>query len=169
MELFHIIAILITLVAVFAYVNYRFLKMPMSIGLMMMSLIVSLGLIILDKLGLPAKSYADQLIGSIDFSKVMLEGMLGLLLFAGALHVNINDLAERKLEISIFSTLGVIFSAFLISSAVYGLSYWSGLNLRIIDCLLFGALISPTDPIAILGILKKAGVGRSLKIKIVGE
>ncbi len=169
MNPYHTTAILITLTALFAYVNHRLIKMPMSIGLMLMSLLVSLGVMLSDKLGVPAAHYADQLVNSIDFNEVLMKGMLGVLLFAGALHINLNDLAEQKLEISIFATLGVIVSTFLVSTAVYALSAVLDLKMRFIEALMFGALISPTDPIAVLGILKKAGAPKSLEIKIAGE
>jgi len=168
-EAFNIIAVLITIAAGFAYVNYRFIKMPMSVGLMLMSLLASLLLLMMDQAGIPVGAYADKMVRSIDFSRVLLEGMLGLLLFAGALHVNINDLAEQKLEVGIYATLGVLTSTALVGSAVYGLSQWAGFGLGLADCFLFGALISPTDPIAVLSILKKAGVPKSLETKISGE
>ncbi|MBW2219973.1 MAG: sodium:proton antiporter, partial [Deltaproteobacteria bacterium] len=112
---------------------------------------------------------ADQMVTGIDFSKVLLDGMLGLLLFAGALHVNLDDLAEHGLEISIFSTFGVLTSTFLVGSVVYGLNSLLGWQLRPVHCFLFGALISPTDPIAVRGIMKKAGAAKSLETKISGE
>ncbi len=169
MEPISAIAILVTLAAAFAYVNHRFLHIPMTIGLMLMALLLSLLLMAGDRLGLPASIFAEKLVGNIDFPKLLLEGMLGMLLFAGALHVNLNDLADNKLEIFIFATLGVLSSTFLVGSAIYGLSNLAGFGLRFIDCLLFGALISPTDPIAVLAILKKAGAPKSLETKIAGE
>ena len=110
MDPFNAIAILMTITAGFVYVNHRFVRLPMSIGLMLMSLLISVFILILEIFGVSASLQADQMVTSIDFSKVLLEGMLGLLLFAGALHVNLDDLAEHKLEISIFSTLGVLTS-----------------------------------------------------------
>jgi len=169
METINAIAILITFAACFAYINHRFIRIPMSIGLMLMSLGVSAGLILLDRFGLPARIYADQLVKSIDFNKVLMEGMLGLLLFAGALHVNINDLTEQKLEIGLFASLGVLTSTILVGMTAYLLSLWVGAGLRLVDCLLFGALISPTDPIAVLGILKTVGAPKNLETKIAGE
>lgn len=169
MEPINAIAVLVTFAAIFAYVNHRFINMPMSIGLMGLSLLMSLLLILMDHCGLPVKQYADQLVGGIDFNMVLMEGMLGLLLFAGALHVNLNDLAEQKLEISIFATLGVLASTLLVGSAIYGIGLRMNLGLRFVECLLFGALISPTDPIAVLSILKKAGVPKPLETKIAGE
>ena len=169
MDPINAIAILITLATVFVCINYHFLKVPTSIALMLMSLGMSLSLILMDQFGLPVRTYADQLVGSIDFTKVLLKGMLGLLLFAGALHVNINDLTEQKLEIGIYASMGVITSTVLVGLAVYVLSCWIEPGLRPVDCFLFGALISPTDPIAVLGILKKAGAPKSLETKIAGE
>lgn len=169
MAAFQAISILITLAAIFAYFNHRYMKMPMTIGLMMMSLIVAIGLIILDYMGFPVKDVADRMIRDIDFSRFLLDGMLGFLLFAGALHVNLDDLAEHKLEISIYSTLGVLASTLLVGSTIYGLSHWFGLGLRLVDSLLFGALISPTDPIAVLRILKKVGASRQIQTTISGE
>jgi len=169
MEPFNTIAILITLAAGFAYINHRFIRIPMSIGLMLMSLLVSLGLMLLERMGLPVRIYADQLVRSIDFSKVLLDGMLGLLLFAGALHVNLNDLTEQKLEIAIYASFGVLTSTVIVGFAVYELSRWLGLDLRFAECLLFGALISPTDPVAVIAILKSAGAPKSLEAQIAGE
>lgn len=169
METIHTIAILLTLAALFTFINHKFIHIPMSIGLMLLSLIVSLCLMVLDTFGLPVAMYAERLVAGIDFNKVLMEGMLGLLLFAGALHVNLNDLAEQKIEVGIFATLGVISSTLLVGYAAYGLSSVMGLGLRLIDCLVFGALISPTDPIAVLSILKKANAPKSLELKIAGE
>ncbi len=170
MDPINAIAILITLAAGFAFLNYHFVKAPMSIGLMLISLGVFLGLLLTDQfMDLSVRDYADMLVKSIDFRKVLLEGMLGLLLFAGALHVDVNDLAEQKLEIGIFASVGVMLSTGLVAMAVYGLSRLFGAGIEPVVCLLFGALISPTDPIAVLGILKKAGAPKNLEIKIAGE
>ncbi len=169
MNPFDAIAILMTITAGFAYVNHRYIRLPMSIGLMLMSFVISLMLLLMEKFGIPVSIQADQMVTGIDFSKILLEGMLGLLLFAGALHVNLDDLAEQKLEISIFSTLGVLASTFMVGSAVYGLSSLMEWNLLPVHCFLFGALISPTDPIAVLGIMKKAGAPKNLETKIAGE
>ncbi|MBU2547011.1 MAG: sodium:proton antiporter [Proteobacteria bacterium] len=169
MEPLYVIAVLITLAALLAWLNDRFLGLPMNIGLVLMSLGVSLVLLALEAWGLPVRAGAGAFVRGIDFGKVLLEGMLGLLLFAGALHVDLNDLAEQKWAITIFATFGVLASTFLVGSAVFALSHLMGLGLRYIDGLLFGALISPTDPIAVIGILKKAGVPKSLETKIAGE
>lgn len=162
-------AALISLAALFSYINHRFFRLPMTIGLVIMSLVLSLLLIIGELVGLPVKTEAELLVRGVDFNKVLMQGMLGLLLFAGALHVNLNDLAEKWLEIGLLATLGVVTSTFLVGSVVYLINQFLELGLRYIDCLLFGALISPTDPIAVMGILKKAGAPKSLETKIAGE
>lgn len=169
MDPFNAIAILMTVTAGIVYLNHRYVRLPMSIGLMLMSLLIAVVVLILEKFGVPASQRAHQMVTGIDFSKVLLEGLLGLLLFAGALHVNLDDLAEHKLEISIFSTFGVLASTVLVGVVVYGLTCLFGWQLKPIHCLLFGALISPTDPIAVLGIMKKAGAPKSLETKIAGE
>lgn len=169
MGVYSIIAILLTLSAGFAYINHKFLKLPMTIGLMLFSLLFSLSLILLDFSGLPVKDYASRLVEGIDFPGLLMEGMLGLLLFAGALHVNLNDLSRQKLEIGIFATFGVLFSTLLVGGFVYGISLLLGFHLKLIVCFLFGALISPTDPISVMGILKTAGAPRNLETKIAGE
>ena len=160
MKLFNILAILITLSATFSYLNHRFIRLPTTIGLMVIALLVSLGLIALSRLGVGLEEDAQRLLANIDFDETLLHGMLSFLLFAGALHVNLSDLARQKWIISLLATLGVI-SLWVLRAL--------GIQLPLIYCLLFGALISPTDPIAVLGILKKAGVPKSLETKITGE
>ncbi len=169
MSLFNIISTLLTITAIFSYLNYHYLKLPRTIGLMVITLIMSVGLIGLKSLGIVLVEQLVLLVKSIDFNKTLLQWMLCFLLFAGALHVNINDLSEHKWTITIFSTLSLVFSTFLIATLVYLLFYLFVIDIKFIYCLLFGALISPTDPIAVLGILKKAGAPKSLEINIVGE
>ena len=173
MEPFQIVAVLITLAAMFGYVNHRWFRLPQSIALMLMSLVVAGALMLAGRLGgeagLAIEEGARVLIERIDFHKLLLEGMLSMLLFAGALHVNLNDLTEHKWSISTFATAGVLASTFMVAGMVFGLSAWMGLSLGWIYCLLFGALISPTDPIAVLSILKRAGAPKSLETRIAGE
>jgi len=169
MKLFNILAILITLSAGFSYINHRFIRLPNTIGLMIMALLVSLGLVLLGPFSFGLKAEAHRLLANIDFDETLLHGMLSFLLFAGALHVNLADLAKQKWIIGLLATgsvLGSTFSIGFISRWVLGLL---GIEMPLIDCLLFGALISPTDPIAVLGILKKVGVPESLETKITGE
>lgn len=169
MEIFNILAILVTLTALFSYVNHRYIGLPVSIGVMLIALAMSLVLIMLDALGLGLKEQAQTLLGTIDFDKTLLHGMLSFLLFAGTLHININDLAERKWIIGSLSTIGTLLSMFLVGTLMWWVLGWLGVGLPYVYCLLFGALISPTDPIAVLGILKTSGTPKSLRTKIAGE
>ena len=169
MKLFNILAILVTLAAAFSYVNHRYIRLPNTIGLMLISLLVSLGLIALGLLGLGLEEDARHLLENIDFDETLLHGMLSFLLFAGALHVNLGDLAKQKWFIGTLATFGVVGSTFIIGFISWWLLAAMGFELPLIYCLLFGALISPTDPIAVLGILKKADVPDSLETKITGE
>ena len=169
MKLFNIIAILITISAVFSYLNYRTIRLPNTIGVMLIALLGSLVLILLGPLSLGLKESTRQLLNSIDFDETLLHGMLSFLLFAGALHINLSDLYQQRRIISLLATVGVVGSTFIIGSAVWWILGLLGSELSFIFCLLFGSLISPTDPIAVLSILKKAGVPKSLEVKISGE
>ena len=169
MDLFTILAVLLTLTALFSYVNHRFIGLPTAIGVMGIALVMSLALIGLDAVGVDLREQAEVLLRSIDFDEALLQGMLSFLLFAGALHININELAERKWVISSLSTFGVLVSTFLIGTMTWLVLGWVGVSLPYVYCLVFGALISPTDPIAVMGILKTAGAPKSLEMKIAGE
>jgi len=169
MELFNIITILVVVSAAFAYVNERFVKLPYTIGAMVMAIVMSMVLALsgwfLPGLVNPLK----ELITQIDFSTVLLEILLSFLLFAGAMHTNFDQLNVQRGPILAFATIGVLISTFLIGFLMYYILGFMGLDVAFIHCLLFGALISPTDPIAVLGILKKVGVPKKLETKIVGE
>lgn len=169
MNLFETSAILLTLAALFSYLNERYVRLPATIGLMLIALLMSLGLIGLGELGLGVEAQARTLLADIDFSATLLHGMLGFLLFAGALHVNLEDLLQQKWVISSLATAGVLISAFIVGGLTWLAFQRLGLELPLIYCLLFGALISPTDPIAVLGILKSARAPKSLETKITGE
>lgn len=170
MELINIIAIIISISAFFSYINYKFIKLPTTIGVMVIALVCSLILIGLGHIGLiGVEKKAEFIISSIDFDETLMQGMLSFLLFAGALHVNINDLAKHKWIIATLATLGVIISTLIVGTIAYYILNLLGIEFKYIYCLLFGALISPTDPIAVLGILKKAGIPKSLETKVVGE
>jgi CPA1 family monovalent cation:H+ antiporter len=169
MDYFFIITILIALSASFGYINVRFLKLPNSIGLMVITILFTLailGLSYFDTTLLDAEKY---IISQINFKSVLLDIMLSFLLFAGALHTNFEQLKVQRWPVLVFSTLGVLISTFLVGTTMFLILKWLGLEVTYIYCLLFGALISPTDPIAVLGILKKAGVPKKLETKIVGE
>jgi CPA1 family monovalent cation:H+ antiporter len=170
MELYYTFSGLIVLAALFAYVNHRYLKLPSAIGIMLMAIIASIIIRFGGTLLFPEIS--DRffvLLKEFDFTEVLMGAMLNFLLFAGAIHVNFSDLKEQKLPVLTFSTISVIISTFLISAITYYIVPLFGIQLPYIYCLVFGALISPTDPIAVLGILKKANVPKTLETKITGE
>jgi len=169
MKLFNILAILITMSAGFSYLNHRFMRLPNTIGLMVIALLVSLGLAALGPFGFGLREDAQRLLASIDFDETLLHGMLSFLLFAGALHINLANLARQKYIIGLLATFGVLGSTVIIAFISRWVLALLGIDLPMIYCLLFGALISPTDPIAVLGILKKVGVSESLETKICGE
>jgi len=169
MGLFEIIAILLTLSALFSFINYRFFRLPNTIGLMLIGLLFSLLLISISWFFPPSKQWAVSMLIQIDFDETLLHGMLSFLLFAGALHVNINDLKQQYRIILGLATAGVLLSTFIVGILSWGMLNLLGFNISFIYCMLFGALISPTDPIAVLGILKKADTPKSLETKIVGE
>lgn len=169
MELFPLISFLIVLSAGFAYINFRYLKLPNTIGLMLVSLIFSLGIIGMSTFFPSLKTNAELLLSGIDFSELLLEVMLSFMLFAGAIHIKFKDLKAEKLSILLFSTLSVIISTILVGYTSFYILNSFGFNVTLIQCFLFGSLISPTDPIAVLSILKTAGVSKSLETKIAGE
>jgi CPA1 family monovalent cation:H+ antiporter len=164
-----IITILITLAALFSYLNYRFFRLPNTIGLMLCGLIMSLCLIALGPIDTSVKTAAAGIIQGIDFNDLLLHGMLSFLLFAGALHININDLLEQKWVISSLATVGIILSTFMVGGFAWIVLDILNFQAPFIYCLLFGALISPTDPVAVLAILKITSTPDSLKAKIAGE
>lgn len=169
MSVFEIIALLLTIAAVFSYMNHRFIKLPTTIGLMLIALVLSVGLIIAGHFGLPLEAKAERVIESIDFNQTLMQGMLSFLLFAGALHIDLRALANQKWAVGTFATVGIVCSAALVAVTAWYLLGWLGMPLPFIYCLIFGALISPTDPIAVLGLLKQANAPKSLEIKIAGE
>lgn len=170
MTALNIAAILITLAALFSFINHRYIRLPTTIGLMLISLLMSLGLIVVGELGGGGlRLHALVLLRSIDFHETLMNGMLSFLLFAGALHVNLDDLRQQKWTIALLATAGVLISTFIIGGLVWAVLSALGLGVPLIYCLVFGALISPTDPIAVLGIIKTLGVPRSLETKIAGE
>ncbi len=166
---FQIIALLLTVTALFSYLNHRYLKLPTTIGVMLMAMVVSLALIGLDRLGLNFEQDVVKILAGVQFDEALMQGMLSFLLFAGALHTNLNDLAQQKIAILVLSTVGVMISTFVMGAGLYFMLPLLGVELSFSFCLLFGALISPTDPIAVLGILKIVKVPTSLEITIAGE
>jgi len=166
MDVFEIIAVLLTFTAMGAYLNVRFFKLPATIGMMFFALLMSLLSIALNATGLVSMQAASALVAQIDFSNLVLHGMLSFLLFAGALHINLNDLRKYQVVVTTLATLGVVIATFATGTLVWLASQALGADIPYIYALLFGALISPTDPVAVLGILKEAGLSKSLRIKI---
>lgn len=170
MEVLDLAALLLTLAAIFSYINFRFLKLPTTIGIMLIAMLISISLVVLGHCGFESiQNKATVVLEGIDFNKALMHGMLSFLLFSGALHVNLEDLDQHKWIISILATFGVVMSTFIVGSIAWMVFLLIGLKLPFIYCLLFGSLIAPTDPIAVIGILKKAGVPKSLETKITGE
>ncbi|MEH6779875.1 sodium:proton antiporter [Maribacter arcticus] len=169
MDYFLIASILVLLSAIFGYINVRFLKLPNTIGLMLITILFTLAVFVISYFDDTLLNAEKYIIAQIDFKTLLLDVMLSFLLFAGALHTNFQQLRVQRWPIFTFSTLGVLASTFLVGTFMFFVLHLIHIDVDYINCLLFGALISPTDPIAVLGILKKAGVPKKLETKIVGE
>ncbi len=169
LDLFTITTILVFLSAIFGYINVRFLKMPNTIGLMFITILLTLAVFAWSYVDPTLLNVERYILSRIDFKTVLLDVMLSFLLFAGALHTDFEQLRKLRWPILSFATLGVMTSTVLVGTVTYYLLIALGMEVPYIHCLLFGALISPTDPIAVLGILKQAGVPKKLEAKIVGE
>jgi CPA1 family monovalent cation:H+ antiporter len=166
---YHIISLLVFLTAVFAYVNDRWIKWPPTIGIMIIALLFSILIAITGYLVPEISSKALVFIADINFEQVLMKIMLSFLLFAGSLHIDANRLRRQKWPVMVLATAGTFISTFLISIMAYYLFLLFNLQIPYICCLLFGALISPTDPISVMGILKQAGIPKTLELKIAGE
>lgn len=169
MEYYSIVTVLVVLSAAFGYINVRFLKLPLTIGLMVVTILFTSVVLFIGQFDNTLLLREKEFIQSIDFETVLLDIMLSFLLFAGALHTNFSQLKVQRGPILAFATFGVVVSTFLVGTSMFYVLQWLGFEVTFINCLLFGALISPTDPIAVLGILKKAGAPKKLETKIVGE
>jgi len=166
MDLLQLTSLLIVLAALFGAINYLFLKLPSAIGILVVSLLASLVILGLDLLvqGFTVDDQVRSLVGGIAFSDALLEGMLGLLLFAGALHVKLSDLREQWRLVALMATIGIALSTVIVG---VGFSWLTGMPILI--ALVFGSLISPTDPVAVLGVLREASLPKTLETKIAGE
>ncbi len=164
---FEVLAILLTLTAVFGYINERYIKLPTPIGVTLIAIVLSL--LFLGFASPDVTRWAERFLTGLDFNALVLEGMLSFLLFAGSLTVNLEDLAKQKWPVLILATLGVLTSTFIVGGLAFGLTRLLGLELPFIYALLFGALISPTDPIAVLSILRRVGVPKDIETLITGE
>lgn len=165
-----LIAIIISLTAVLAWFNHRFLGLPLTIGVMAIALLLSGAMHGLTALGWTAlEGQVETWLEQIDFNALLMDGLLSLILFAGALHIDLDRLHRYRWSIGFLATVGVVISTLAVGSASYALCALLGFNVSWLYCLTFGALISPTDPIAVLGILRNAGAPKDLELRIVGE
>ena len=164
-------AICLVITALLAYVNHRFVGLPTTIGVMVTSLVFTLALIGLHAVGLDfgLRDQEESLLREIDFTKVLMQGMLSLLLFAGALHVDLSALRTYRWPVGALAVVGTVLSTLVVGYGMWLVLPLVNLPLPLMYCLLFGALISPTDPIAVMGILKSAGAPKSLELVISGE
>lgn len=169
MSVFSLVSILITLAAVSSYFNYRYIKLPTTIGVMLVALVASLILIVISPYNEGLRDEATALVARIDFDQVVLHGMLAFLLFAAAIHVKFDNLGREWLPIALLAVVGTLMSTFIVGTLTWLLLGWMGLSIPFLHALLFGALISPTDPIAVVAIMKSVGVSKQLESQIAGE
>ena len=168
---FDVAAVLMVLAAAFGYANHRFIRLPASVGLTLMGAVASLIVLGLDRL-FPASRATDGLVAlitGIDFHQALMNGMLSFLLFAGALHVDWSEMRRGRWPILVLSTVGVLISTALIGGGFFLLSDWLAHPVPLLWCLVFGALISPTDPVAVMGVLKRTSVSPTLQATVAGE
>ncbi len=170
-SIFNLIALLVTLAAVFGYINHRWVRLPHTIGLVVIALAVSMGILLADavfpEFGLGAT--VRGVLTEIDFEDTLMTGMLSFLLFAGALHVDLDGLLRRRWAIAILASVGIMTSTLIVSGVMFLGFRAFGFEMPLTYCLVFGALISPTDPVAVMGILKDVKVPETLEAKIAGE
>jgi CPA1 family monovalent cation:H+ antiporter len=170
MELFATVAALLGITALLAYFNERLIGLPTTIGVMLIALAISVVVLVLGSLGvLSIADRARELVAAAALEQTLLGGMLSFLLFAGALHVDLGDLLDRWLEVGLFATLGVVVSTAVVALAAYASARLLGLPLGFAYCLVFGAIVAPTDPVAVIGILRRSGVAAGLRALIAGE
>ncbi|BAV08497.1 sodium/proton antiporter, CPA1 family [Filimonas lacunae] len=169
MNLYNTFSIVIVLAAVIAYLNQKLLRLPSTIGVMIIAIFISLVLILCSNLFPSFFQDSIALIDSVDFSKMLTGAVLSFLLFAGTIQIRIDDLKNQKLSVLLFSTISVILSTVIVGLLLYLLLQLLGIPIALLHCFLFGALISPTDPVSVLAILKNSGISKSLETKIAGE
>ncbi len=170
LDFYTVMYIILTFAIGIAYINHRFIRMQTTIAIMVSSLILSFAFIIFGRYGM--NGFEDQLadtLSRIDFHKLLMNGMLSFLLFAGAMTVEFNDLREYKWEIGTLASLSTVASTLIVGTAIYFLLNALNIHMQFIYCLLFGALISPTDPIAVLGMCKEVNAPRGLNTCVAGE
>jgi CPA1 family monovalent cation:H+ antiporter len=161
--------VIVVLTAIFGYINFRFLRLPGTIGIMLISVLVSLLVILIGWIRPAVFVKVTDIVRSIDFNTALMKVMLGFLLFAGAIHIDIKQLKKESAAVISFSTIGMLISTGIVAGLLFIVTGWLGMPIDFIYCLLFGALISPTDPIAVMSILRKANIPKTLETKITGE
>ncbi len=169
MTLPYVVALLLTFAALTTYLNERFLKLPTTIALVLFSLGISLVILLSSRAGLAWSRHAEALVRQIDFGESLMNGMLGYLLFAGSMHVPLDELREHRWPVAILATVGVLLTLLFVATMMGWVFSVLGLNVPWVYCLVFGALISPTDPVAVLDMLRRAGAPRALETGIAGE
>ncbi len=169
MSFFSLISLLLSLAAGSSYLNYRYIRLPTTVGVMLVALVASSALILVGSYAGGFREQAAALVARIDFNQVVLHGMLAFLLFAGAIHVSVEDLGREWLTIASLAIFGTLTSTFIVGGMTWLVLEWLDLSIPFLHALLFGALISPTDPIAVLGIMKSVGAPRQLEVQVAGE
>ena len=169
MSIIDLITLLLVLSAAFTLINIAYFKLPSTIGLMLIALISSALVLLVDILFPGIAQGAEHIIEEFEFKEVLLDIMLNFLLFAGALSMDLNTMIEEKVPIIILAVFGTLISTFVVGALVFYIFPLMGIEMDFIYCLLFGALISPTDPIAVLALLKKFNLSKNLEIKVAGE
>ena len=169
MSFFSLVSMLVALAAVASYLNYRYIKLPTTIGVMLVALVASLALVLVGPYTGGVREQAATLVSQIDFNQVVLHGMLAFLLFAGSIQVSLEELAREWLPVALLAIFGMLVSTCIVGGVTWLVLGWLGLGIPFLHALLFGALISPTDPIAVLGIMKSVGAPRRLEVQVAGE
>ena len=159
-------SLIFSIAAFFAFINYKWLKLPATIGLIIMSLVTVIAISLCKDVFPDFYLFFCDIVTNSDFKSLLFDGMLSFLIFAGALHVNIDELNKEKWPVILFATLSVLISTALVGGLIYFAAQWISVELSFLNALLFGALISPTDPVAVLAILKKTNIAKNLQVKI---
>ena len=164
-------ALILVCVSIFGFLNHRYLKLPLTVGLVIIALVTGLGVMFLDII-LPSVGVSETLktwLNEIDFNTTLMNGMLSFLLFAGALHVDLNSLMKAKIHVSVLATVGVMISTLINGTCFYYFAQLFGFNIEYLYCLIFGVIVSPTDPVAVMALLKRLKVPKRLEAMIGGE
>jgi len=169
MDLFTVFAILITLTAVFSFLNIIYIKLPSTVGVMLASLVSSIVIIISGYLGFGGMDWAIKLVKAADFDHLVMNGLLSFLLFAAASSVNISDLKEYKWTIAYLATVGIIISTIFIGFTIHWLFLLFGKEFPLLYAVIFGAIISPIDAVVVLKLLKRVNAGQAMETIITGE